>query len=575
MGQAGTLSAAVLAKVMISYRESLELHAPTLNRLNVFPVPDGDTGTNMALTVAAVVDELAQSGLIPVSGEGQGGQQGPELDLDKVADAVTRASLMGARGNSGVILSQLLGSLAQGWKAGAMSDDSPPQLLASALQAAAARAAEAVQHPAEGTILSVAREAAAAVAGAVDAGGDLMAAIIAGRDQAVASLALTPTKLPQLAAAKVVDSGAAGLLLLYDALAGVLCGLDPLGVVLPADVQWALDQGSGPVPKPKEQRNGLSDVGPRFEVMFMLEAPEEAVGALRDVWDSLGDSIVVVGHGEMWSCHIHTDDIGAAIEAGVDTGRLSRIRVADLSEQVEEERWVREGGENTEVPPAHHEPRETAVVAVAPSEALGKVLRSLGAAEVVIGGPAANASVAELLAAIEDAPAASVVVLTNDKNLIPAARQAGGASTKEVAVIATTEVVEGIAAICEYDPRAVLEANAQAMSEVAKSVLSGRVAQAHKDTSDGAVVVKSGQWVGLSGSSVLAVGEGPVEAACGLVKKLAASGDRELLTVIEGQPARPAHTRALLEWLAEQLPDLEVEVIRGGQPLYNYLLGLN
>ena len=309
------LGADELRAAVAGYRDVLAAHKEGINRLNVYPVPDGDTGTNMALTLLAVCEELANAG----------------PDLGSVCKAISHGSLMGARGNSGVILSQILRGMSS---VVADADGLDGASAAAALSAASAAAYQAVMRPVEGTILTVVREASEAAVTAADGGADLLAVLEAAQAQGADALIRTPDMLPVLKEAGVVDAGGAGFLLFLDAL---LHQVD--GRALPEPVEVEGPSYSEPLTGHGEH-GGVADL--RYEVMYFLEAPDEAIPAFRDVWAGIGDSIVVVGGEGIWNCHIHTDDIGASIEAAIDIGTPRKIRVTDLIEQVEEERWVRD-----------------------------------------------------------------------------------------------------------------------------------------------------------------------------------------------------------------------------------------
>ncbi len=540
----GRLGAGDVVAVITAYRDGLRAHQERINRLNVFPVPDGDTGTNMALTLQSVVEGL------------------PECtdDVGAVARAVSRGSLMGARGNSGVILSQILRGLADAVAEAGGID-------AGALRAGLARAADgayrAVQRPVEGTILSVVRAAADAAA-AEDDDADLLTVAVAVREAAAAALARTPEQLPALAAAGVVDSGGTGLLLLFDAILHVVDGRP-----LP-------EPGPEPAGAPAARTGGGAaaehDLGPRYEVMYLLEsASEEAVAAFREVWAGIGDSIVVVGGAGEYNCHIHTDDIGAAVEAALDAGRPRSIRVTDLWEEVEEERWVRDAHA---VPPADDEPLACAVVAVCAGDGIARIFRSLGAKAVVAGGQSMNPSTAELLAALEAVPAPSVVVLPNNANVVPVAEAAAASSGKDVRVVPTRSVPEGFAALLDYDPEGSAAGNAAAMGAAAGRVEAGEVAQAVRAASSGAGPVEEGDWLGITRGAIRVVAPTLAEAATALLDLLTSDGHRELVTLIAGEGATAADTRRVTTWLEEHRPELGVEVHHGGQPVYPYLLAV-
>lgn len=545
-----------LRSAMVGFRDALQEHRAAINRLNVYPVPDGDTGTNMALTMVSVCDELARA----------------DVDLDAVCRAVSHGSLMGARGNSGVILSQILRGLSDGLRA---ADPADGAVLAAALAGAADGAYGAVMRPVEGTILTVVRAAADSAGDAAEAGADLVGVLDAARVAGGEALDRTPELLPVLAEAGVVDAGGSGLLLLLDALLHVADGRPmPVSPIPPAPDDLAHSvaahgQVAGDHGHPHE--SGVADL--RYEVMYFLEAPDESIDGFKELWATLGDSIVVVGGEGVWNCHIHTDDIGASIEAGIDVGRPRQIRVTDLMEQVEEERWVREA-DMAPLEPAHvDEPVTTAVVAVSVGDGVRRIFHSLGVQRIVTGGQTMNPSTADLLAAVESAPADEVVILPNNKNIIPVAEQVDGQTAKTVHVVPTRSVAEGFASLIEYDPRAAGAENRKSMTDAAGSVLAGEVTQAVRDSTCEVGPIAEGDWLGIARDGIVAVAPDVASAAEGLLGHLVGDG-HELVTLIEGEGATNAITRHITVWLEELHPDVVVEVHHGGQPLYPYLFGV-
>jgi DAK2 domain fusion protein YloV len=367
-----------------------------------------------------------------------------------------------------------------------------------------------------------------------------------------------------LKAAGVVDAGGVGIVLLLDALLNVA---DGRALPDPPVPSAPLVDGFG------MHRRSQDAVGElRYEVMYFLEAPDDTIPAFRDVWAGVGDSIVVVGGEGLWNCHIHTDDIGAAVEAALDVGRPRDIRVTDLFEQVDEERWVREAAAG-EVPPADLGPVNCAVVAVATGDGIRRIFRSLGVQHVVAGGQSMNPSTAQILEAIEAAPAAQVVVLPNNKNIIPVARQAAEMASKDVRVVDTFGIAEGFAALLEYDPEADLDSNAQAMTASAERVVSGEVTRAVRASTCEVGTIEAGDYLGLSRTGIEVVAPGLAEAAVDLLAKLV-TDDHELVTIIEGLEATKAETRRITEWLEEHRPGVGREVHHGGQPLYPYLFSI-
>lgn len=568
----GKLRAPDVASVMRVYRDLLRSHQESLNRLNVYPVPDGDTGTNMALTVESVVTELDEAAA-----------DGSEPSLEQVCTAMARGSLMGARGNSGVILSQLLRGIAGVLGTEGAGDGAH---LVDALVAASDLASKAVLRPVEGTILTVARKAAEAAACCLDTGSPTLVAVAEqAREQAAVALAKTPDQLPALARAGVVDAGGAGYLLLLDALLHVIDAralpelVDPSAgqgmVALPGQVSLSGTSGAPGADAPanvSEADVALGEHGLRYEVMYLLEASDDTIPPFKEVWAGLGDSIVIVGGGGLWNCHIHTDDIGGALEAGVDAGRPRNIRVTDLLEQVEEERWVREGsgGAPSEDPGP---PPRTAVVAVATGEGIARIFWSLGAHHIVSGGQSMNPSTSQILEVVDSVPSPEVVLLPNNENIHAVANQVVHLANKPVRVVPTSGIVDGFAALLEYDPESGSQQNAANMAESARRVVSGEITRAVRDSASEVGPIEPGDWLGLSRQAIEVVGKEMVEVCCSLLDKLLTER-HELVTLIEGDAARHQDTRRISDWLEELHPDVAVEVHHGGQPLYPYLISI-
>jgi DAK2 domain fusion protein YloV len=546
-----------LRSTVIAFRDTLKIHAEGINRLNVYPVPDGDTGTNMARTLDAVVAELDLAG----------------LELEPTCNAISHGSLMGARGNSGVILSQILRGLV-----GTLKDatDLTATKVAEALKAASAAAYLAVLKPIEGTILTVVRESADAATTAAAEGASLVGMLRAARAAGKKALDNTPEQLAVLKDAGVVDAGGAGFLLLLDAALFVVDG-EPLP---------APDEGEGPTPEQldlvsrRHALDGGADVSElRYEVMYFVDLVDGRIQEFKEAWGEIGDSIVVVGGDGLWNCHVHTNDIGAAIEAALLLdGRPKQIRVTDLFEEVAEEHAVREAA--IREAHGHHGagfglPAVTcAVVAVASGDGLAELFGQLGVQGVVTGGQTLNPSTAELLAAVEAVNADQVVVLPNNKNIIPVAEQLDALTTKVVKVVPTTSMPAALAALVVYDPEADAEVNLAEMTDGAQSVATGEITQANRDTNSELGTITAGDWIGLvRGDGIVSVSGSLDGAACALLDHLIDPG-REIVTVITGSDARAGHTDALLAWIAEHRPDVQVEVHRGGQPLYPYLFGV-
>jgi DAK2 domain fusion protein YloV len=560
------LDVQALRSVVSTFRDTVRAHAAYLNRLNVYPVPDGDTGTNMARTLDAVVAEMES---VPV-------------ELGPTCDAISHGSLMGARGNSGVILSQILRGVASTLKGHA---DATATRVADALAAASAGAYQAVLKPVEGTILTVARESAEAAQAAASGGAPLVDVLRAARKAGKAALDNTPELLPVLKDAGVVDAGGAGFLLLLDSALHVVGG-DPLPEPEPEIglVEGPLGDQFSAVAHRISGVDGELDVSEqRYEVMFLCDMADARIDDFKRGWGVIGDSIVVVGGDGLWNCHVHTNDIGSAIEVALDVGgRPKQIRVTDLFEEVADEHAHRTADMNVTIPatgvrsrPGAGLPAVTcAVVAVCSGDGLAELFSNLGVQGVVTGGQTMNPSTAELLDTVEHVNAEQVVILPNNKNIVPVAEQVDALTTKTVVVVPTQSMPEALAALVVYDPEASCADNGKAMTEAAESVATGEVTRAVRDANSEIGPIKEGDWIGLvRGDGIVSVAADVEGAVTALLDQLVAPG-RELVTVITGVDASPSITAAVEGWLADQRADVQVEVHRGGQPLYPYLFGV-
>ena len=555
-----------LRHTVIAFRDTMKRHASGINRLNVYPVPDGDTGTNMARTLDAVVTEL----------------EGASTELDTTCEAISHGSLMGARGNSGVILSQILRGLSSTLKT---AKTSGAQRVAEALKSASSAAYEAVLKPIEGTILTVVRETADAAVKAADEGASLAVMLRAARAAGRKALDNTPELLPVLKDAGVVDAGGAGFMLFMDSAVHIVDG-EPLPEP---------NYDDGPTAEQLEKvalrtsTDGSVDVSElRYEVMFLLNLEDTKLKKFKNSWGEIGDSIVVVGGDGLYNCHIHTNDIGAAVEAPLLVGGIpSKIRITDLFEEMAEEHAQRDAGlgapaeiltgsksgrsgsRQSALPPV-----TCAVVAIASGDGLAELFGQMGVHGVVTGGQTMNPSTQELLDAVEHMNATQVVILPNNKNIIPVANKIDELTKKDVRVVPTCSMPEALAALVAYDPEASAEHNGSQMSRAASSVSTGEITQAVRDTNSDAGPVKAGDFIGLvRGDGVVAVAQ-TLDAVCrDLLAKLIAQ-ERELLTIIYGDGATPQSTEALIAHVSEKYPQITCEVHFGGQPLYPYLFGV-
>ena len=552
------LGADALRHTLVTYRNTLKRHQADLNKLNVYPVPDGDTGSNMARTLDAVVAELDKH---------------PD-SLDETYNAISHGSLMGARGNSGVILSQILRGLSATLK---VASEHGAVKVAEALKAASVAAYDSVLKPIEGTILTVVREAADAAVRAAGDGATLAAMLRVARAAGRESLANTPELLPVLKEAGVVDAGCAGFLLLLDSALHVVDGEplpEPENLSGPNTEQLIAVMKRGETDAANGAGVDVSEL--RYEVMFLLEIDDTKSREFKLKWGEIGDSIVVVGGDGLYNCHVHTNDIGAAIEAPILLGgRPHQIRVTDLFEEVAEEHEKREAQIGAPTSNYTALPAVTcAVVAVASGDGIAEIFGNLGVHGVVTGGQTLNPSTQELLDAVEHMNASQVVILPNNKNIIPVAQQVDGLTKKDVRVVPTCSMPEALAALVAYDPAASAEHNGTAMAKAAAAVVTGEITTAVRDTKTDAGAVKAGDTIGLvRGDGVVAIAPDVFECATALLKHIV-TDNRELLTIIVGVDATADTTERIVAWAGEHFPAVASEVHRGGQPLYPYLFGV-
>ena len=554
------LTTGTLRDLIIAFRDGVRAHAAYLNHLNVYPVPDGDTGTNMARTLDAVVEEMNGSAAD---------------DLAATCDAISHGSLMGARGNSGVILSQILRGIAATLKDAPVADG---VVFAFALRAATDGAYKAVLKPIEGTILTVVRFSAETAEERAAAGDDLSMVVAAARGAAQRALDATPDMLPVLKEAGVVDAGGAGFLLFLDAARYVL---DDVALPEPPEFSdGAVGAAFDSVAHRRAAVDGELDVSEyRYEVMFFMDLADDRIDDFKQGWGALGDSIVVVGGDGLWKCHVHTNDIGGSVEVALDlSGRPRQIRVTDLFEEVDDEHLRRE----VEMGVADMAPRAgaglppvtTAVVAVCSGEGLVELFAQLGVQGVVTGGQTMNPSTSELLDTVGHVNADQVVILPNNNNIIPVAEQVNALSDKVVEVVPTRSMPEALAALMSYDPEADAEENASQMVDAAASVITGELTQAVRDSTSEAGEITTGDWIGLvRGDGIVAVGPTVAGAATELLDAIVGDG-AELVTVITGVDADDATTATVEGWLRDNRGDVATEVQYGGQPLYPYLFGV-
>ncbi|MFA4964012.1 MAG: DAK2 domain-containing protein [Thermoleophilia bacterium] len=518
---------------------AIESERGVVNDLNVYPVPDGDTGTNLALTVRAVLEELEQS---DVDG------------IPLVAAAVTKGSLMGARGNSGVILSQIVRGVCDVWGG---AEELTTGTFKHALREGASSAYRAVKEPVEGTMLTVIREMAAAAAGVPDTLGlDKLLATVeeAGR----VAVERTVEQLPALQKAGVVDAGGYGLLVLFR---GLATGLDDLTeggfAVAGATVHLRVGEAAG-APQAPPYASELSAYRYCTSLLIKGEAvPREAFEAFLQ---PIGDSALVVGDARLVKVHVHTNDPGVVLSEALKYGALSEVEIKDMHEQTRErdDRLQRQAGGGA------------LAVAVVAGEGNKQLFRELGCRAIVDGGQSMNPSAAQLLEAVDGLDAGEVVLLPNNGNVILTAEQAAGMSSRHIAVVPTTSIPVGLAAMVAFDPDGDAVGNARAMQDAIQGVHSAEVTRAVRDSELDGVPVRKDQAMGIVDGKLVAAADDLQAAFVGVLEAFAAA-DAEYVTVLTALNGSGVARAELEELAARTLPEAEVHFHEGGQPLYPIL----
>ncbi|MGD0205715.1 MAG: DAK2 domain-containing protein [Dehalococcoidia bacterium] len=538
------LSGSGLRAMFATATSWLEYHVEAINAINVFPVPDGDTGTNMYLTMRSTLEEAYR-----VDDDGVGA----------MLAAMSRGALMGARGNSGVILSQIIRGLACAAEERQHLD---ARGLAAGLVEATATAYKAVSQPVEGTILTVMREAAAAAQGEAQRDGqDILAVVASATEAAREAVAKTPTLLPVLAEAGVVDAGGQGLFVMLEGFLRYLKGEEeiPAGpLVAPEEIErdWLMVTS---------QMHRVGDSLYGYCTEFLVCGRNLRSDGIQRRMLELGDSVLVVGDENLLRVHVHTDDPGAALSYCTTLGSISQVKVDNIQAQAEEFLAMHQRPRVT-APPV-----DIATVAVVAGEGMQRLFRSMGATAIVEGGPTMNPSIRQLLEAIERCPAGRVVLLPNDKNIVMAAEQALSLTPKEARLVKTTSVPQGVAALLAFSPDEDLEANVEAMEEARADVRTVEVTRAIRTTSIGGLRIREGQCIAVVDGELKVARKTPeaaVKAALGHLPMEEVS----LLTLYYGADTREAEARALASELRRRHPQHDVEVVYGGQPHYYYIV---
>ncbi len=554
-----TIDARMVAKMFLGGAKNLEAKKEWINELNVFPVPDGDTGTNMTLTITAAAAEVGSL---------------EKLTMESLAKCISSGSLRGARGNSGVILSQLLRGFTKGIKE---QDELDVIDLANAMQKAVETAYKAVMKPKEGTILTVAKGAAqkaAELAQTVEDVEEFCRLVI---EEAEAVLARTPDMLPVLKEAGVVDSGGQGLVEVlkgcYDALLG-------------KEVDYSFE---APKKESQVRISAQTEAEIRFgyctEFIIMLEKAydEHTEQEFKAFLESFGDSIVVVSDDDIVKVHVHTNDPGLAIQRALTYGSLSRMKIDNMRLE-HEEKLIKDASriaeeqkkkEEAQKKARKEEPRkEMGFISVSIGEGIGEIFKGLGADYLIEGGQTMNPSTEDMLEAIEKVNADNIFILPNNKNIILAANQASFlTSDKRVIVIPTKTVPQGITAMVNYIPEETPRENERRMQAEIQNVKTGQVTYAVRDTKIDDKEIHLGDIMGIGDAGILAVGKEIRETALAMMEEMV-DADSEIIGIYYGEDVSEEDANALGELLAEKYPDAEVEVHYGGQPIYYYVISV-
>ncbi|MCU0263155.1 MAG: DAK2 domain-containing protein [Candidatus Nanopelagicales bacterium] len=536
-----TLDAEALTAWAALALDGMKTHRRAIDALNVFPVPDGDTGTNMYLTLEAGVEAMmALEGDIPEPGNAR-------------LAALARGMLLGARGNSGVIMSELIRGIAA-TRAADLTRPMDGTWLADALTRAASAAFSAVSDPKEGTVLTVARAAAtAATEMATESDGDLQAVTRAAAEAARTALAATTGQLEALRRAGVVDAGGRGYVVLSDALLEVVTGVHS---DLPEFARLAPEPDS--LADPEHMLHGYG--GPAYEVMYLLDAPDEAIPGFKTRLAGLGDSLVVVGGDSLWNVHVHVDDAGAAVEAALAIGAPYRIRITYLAAVVD----------------AGAQPAGRGLVVVAHGAGVADLLEASGVT-VVRAPELGRPSTAEMLAGIEATGAHEVVLLPGDKDSRPVAEAAGLAardSGHRVAVIPTRSIVQSLAAVAVHDPTEDFDDDVVSMSRASSATQYAGLTTASKDAITTAGACKVGDELGLIAGDILEIGSDVQQVARAVLARMLARGGSELVTVVLGADAPPDLLDGIERWVERHHPEVEVVGYEGGQPRWHAIIGV-
>lgn len=549
-----TINTELFRKMFLAGAANLEAKKEFINELNVFPVPDGDTGTNMTLTIMSAAKEV---------------QSLENADMLTIAKAISSGSLRGARGNSGVILSQLLRGFTKEIREHKEID---AVILAKACERATATAYKAVMKPKEGTILTVVKGISRKAEELAETTEDLEVFIPEVIKYAEEVLAQTPEMLPVLKEAGVVDSGGQGLLEVihgaYDAFLG-------------KEIDYAAIEASGGTKMVKPSQQAEADIKfgycTEFIIMTEKEFTDKNEAEFKAYLESIGDSIVCVADDDIVKIHVHTNDPGLAIQKALTYGQLSRMKIDNMREEHQEKliKDAEKAAAQQASEKKKKEPRKpVGFIAVSIGEGMNGIFRELGADYIIEGGQTMNPSTDDMLSAIDEVNADHIFILPNNKNIILAANQAQSLTDdKDIIVIPTKTVPQGITAIISYMPEADVDTNIEALEEAIKNVKTGQVTYAVRDTHIDDKEIHEGDIMGIGDRGILAVGQSVEETTKEMLAQLV-DEESELISLYFGQDVLEEDAENFAQEVEELYPDVDVDVHMGGQPIYYYVLSV-
>ena len=531
-----------LRDMFVSGANNLQNNKDLVDKLNVFPVPDGDTGTNMSLTISYAIKEL-----LKVQND----------DITDIGKALSKGSLMGARGNSGVILSQIIRGISKSIEG---KDSLNVVDLANAFKNGSDTAYKAVIKPIEGTILTVVRESGEYAVKIANKDMDMIEFLELVVKKANESLDKTPELLKALKEAGVVDSGGKGLVLIYE---GMLSSLKGNNIE-------SVEGGTANTTEVNVEQNiSTEDIKFQYCTEFILESDKIDDLAVREMYMKFGDSLAVVGDEGVIKVHVHTNDPGLAIQEALKYGQLLTIKIENMKLQ-HENKILNETAQTKEVPV---EDKEYGFIATSMGEGLAQIFKDFGVDHIIEGGQTMNPSTEDFIKAIEKLHAKNIIILPNNSNIIMAANQAKELSDKNIIVIPTKNVAQAFATLVTFDAEADVTENESNMMEALASVKSGQVTYAVRDTVINDVEVKEGNIIGIAEGKLLAAGDKVDEITTNLVEKLV-DEDSAIITLFYGEDTSEEEAEALRNSLEEKYEDIDVELHYGGQPLYYYLISV-